>query len=1376
MNSVVQILHEVKTLGISLSASGNELVCEAPPGILTPELRERVMANKPAILRLLRNVPDSRDMAATDDDSAQSAPNLSRAQSSIWSLEQINPGTCAWNVSWALDVQGELDCVALEGSFRVLLDRHAVLRSRFRNVAGAPVVEYAPRGDWAIDYVDLRGLSDADEKAATLAKAEVQRPFDLERGPLFRVQLIRTADEAYVLVVVVHHIVADGWSLGLIGRELRQSYQDFLTGSPISLPLLRTDYATFVRWTRDQESGTQSDLDWWRKELSGDLPVVSLSVDSARPSGVGRRASIELGLDLTYQIEAMAREHQVTPFMVLLAAFNLLIHRYTGRTDLLIGTHVSGRERPELADVVGMFVNTLVLRTSVTPNVSAAELLARVRETTLEAFARQHVAFDRVVEAVRPRRTSGHNPLIRHTFTYQNLPPDTLQLGAASLSHKRLDLAGSHYELSVEVWPTVRGLVCDFEYATDLFEAETVDRMMGHYRTLLGGLVADPDRPVFELPLLSKAERELLVTTWNDTSTDYPVDRRLEDLFAEQAGKTPDSLALIYRRRKMSYCELDRRANQLANYLRSLAVGPNVLVGICLERSPDLVVAILAVLKAGGAYVPLDPKYPMERLAFMLGDCAAPVLITNSALRHLFPDRRAVELDLVQAAIAEQPATAPVTGATAEDLAYVIYTSGSTGRPKGTMLRHSAVYLVDWARRTFKPEELSRVVAATSICFDLSVFEFFAPLCTGGAIILAADPLEPPDSSSRPTLLNTVPSALAELARSHAIPDSVSTIIACGEKLNSTVVQALYESTKVERFYNVYGPTEYTTYATASLTVRDAARDPPIGRPLCNTQVYVLDAQYQLLPIGVVGELFIAGHGLARGYLGQPELTAERFVDNPFGAPGSRMYRTGDLVRWSFDGQLEFIGRVDQQIKLRGYRIELGEIEAALRRHFAVSDVVVLDRADKPDSTQLVAYIVSDGEPPSSAALRRHLNDWLPEYMIPAAFVMVPAFPLTPSGKVDRSALPAPSLDHSMHVNEGSWIGITRANIVDTFRQVLHLDDFGLNENFFDKGGHSLQAIEAAAKLELLLARSVSPAWIFQAPTPHELAVLLDATHVKPSSHIIPLQALGDRRALFCLHDLSGGAFFYVSLARHLAPDQPVYGVVPGPLEDVVIANPTLDILTRAYVAAIRTIQRRGPYHVVGYSTGGVPAFEVAQTLLAEGEEVLLIMIDPYIFWAKPTMAQTAIWVWRYGRKALGGIWTADRPVVSKFGETLKWADRQRRRVLKRIRADIARRSLPPDAADAGYVPGWVAAASRPLAKSLIQAEATQPLRRFDGAAVFVQGTRRSVLEDMLNIDGLNGWDHLFRGPLTRFELQASHFMIMRDPLVSEVAKLIRTL
>jgi amino acid adenylation domain-containing protein len=1367
MKPAIEFLVELRSKGVNVSTARDQLVCEAPPGALTPDLRERMIAHKPEILRLLSSIS-----ASNETEFAEGPLALSRGQNSIWLLEQINPGTSIWNVSWAVDIRGPLDREALQKSFRALLERHDALRCRFINRDGTPAVEHRPIGDWSFDYDDLRDLPDPDGSVAALAKEEAQRPFDLENGPLIRARLLQAADDAYVLVVVVHHIVADGWSLGLIGRDLTQFYQAFLFGARPSLPPLRADYQAYVRRARRDEEKSLADLAWWREKLSGELPILSLADDAARvPSGAGRRISIPFGPRLTSRIEALAKQYSATPFMVVLAAFKLLLFRYTGQTDILVGVQTSGRNRPEFADVIGMFVNTVVLRTGLSPDLSFVDLLKQVRETSIESFARQEVPFDLVVDAVKPPRTLGHTPLIRHAIAYQNLPLGPLRLGQADLSHKPLDLAGSRYEIAAEFWPTPNGLICDFEYARDLFHPDTIHRLINHYRNLLDAIVEDPARPVSLLPMLSEPERVQLLTEWNGVSQRYPIEQRLDELFGRQAEKTPDAIALIHRDREISYRELNGRANQLAHHLRDLGVDSDVLVGVCLDRSPDLIVAIMAVLKAGGAYVPLDPAYPIQRLVYMLEDSRAPVLITRSALGVALPHTgRIVDIEAIQDRVAAQPLTAPAITATADNLAYVLYTSGSTGRPKGTMLRHSAGYLVDWARRAFSPEEISRIVAGTSICFDLSVFEIFVPLCTGGAVILVANPLDPPDPNSRPTMLNTVPSALAHLAQTRGIPDSVRSVIACGEKLTNAVVQAVYGAAEVERVYNLYGPTEYTTYATMALTSRGAERDPPIGRPLTNTSVYVLDAQLQLTPIGVVGELYISGHGLSRGYLNRPELTAERFLENPFGPPGSRMYKTGDLVRWSREGQLEFVGRVDHQVKIRGFRVELGEVEASLMRHPSIREAVVAAREDGASGPQLVAYVVADGAAPPPAELRRYVLDWLPEYMAPSAFVTMPAFPLTPSGKVDRSALPQPSVSVNAGSADGPPSSPMEEFIVDTFKETLGVDHVGSGDNFFELGGHSLLVVEAAARLERFLEQRVAPGWLFQAPTPRELAQMLETTRVPARGHISVLQPLGERPPLFCLHDLIG-TLTYVSLARHLGPHQPVFGLAPGPLEEQVIANPSFDVLTPAYLAAIRSIQPHGPYRIVGYSFGGVPAFELARTLHEAGEMVLLILIDPFIFRTRPNPIQLAAWIARRAYKRLCEIWRSGQSIPAKVKDTTNWSGWQGRRVVRKLFAAMKMMRATWNRVLPLQVPDGVPASGRPLALSLLQAERAYPFRPYKGRTIFLQATVRDVSLDFLNLDGLNGWRSFLQGPLSRIEIEARHLPMMREPLVSRVAQ-----
>ena len=1344
MTEIVDFLLELREKSVTVSAEGDRLLVSAPPGTLTSEIRLQINALKPDILRLLSAPSDTRKA----DDNEDAGSLLSRAQSSIWLLEQLSPGTSVWNLPVAFDVQGALDVAALEASFRVLLERHAPLRSRFFNSNGEPAVEAVPLGDWRLDCTDLRDDPDADALAVALVTAEAKRPFDLESGILGRAKLFRTGDESYVLLVVLHHIVADGWSLELVAQELNALYQARLNGEPNPLPPLTADYQAFVRQARLEEPETEAELNWWREKLAGELPIVSLAAE--RPpaaSGAARRVAIRIDPALASNVEQLARQHGATPFMVLFATFNLLIHRYSGQTDLLVGTAVSGRDRAEFANVIGMFVNTLVMRTPVAADLTFAQLLDRVRRTTLDALSHQRVAFDRVVEAVQPRRQAGYTPLISLSFAYQNLRVPSLRLGAAKVTRRQIDFAGSRYDLSVEVWPAADGsLSCEFEYATDLFDANTVGRMMGHYRTLLAAAANQPERRLYELPMLGAEERAHLVTDLNDTKTTYAADRRLEAMFADQAAATPDANALVYRGQNMSYRELDMRANQFANYFRGLGVGREVIVGVCLDRTPDLIAAILGILKAAGAYVPLDPKYPAQRLAFMLEDTVAPVLITRASLGISLPySGRVIDLDAECRLIDEQATTPPEHDGTADDLAYVIYTSGSTGRPKGAMLRHSANYLVDWARRAFLPEELARSVAATSICFDLSIFEIFIPLCMGGTVLLVDGPLDPIDPLSQPTALNVVPSVLAELARSGAIPDSVRTINVGGEVLKNSVVQSVYQSSRVEQINNFYGPTECTTFATTAVALRDAQREPPIGRPLCNTQVYVLDAKQQLLPMGVVGELYIAGDGLALGYLDRRELTAERFVDNPFGPPGSRMYRTGDLVRWLPDAQLAFIGRIDHQVKLRGLRIELGEVEASLLRHPAVLDAAVLARQDEPDDLRLTGYIVANGVPPSVADLRQHLKGWLPDYMIPSAFVVLPALPLNPSGKVDRAALPAPSMERPKRSSEPSYMPPLEEIVADAFKQAIGCDHVGAGDNFFELGGHSLLTVKVAAQLERVLAQPVSPAWIYQAPTPGELAPLLDAKLVSAPSHITPMQPIGDKPALFCLHDLFSRPISYLSLARSMAPDQPVYGLAPGPLEAALIAEPSLQVLTPAYVEAVKSIQPSGPYRIVGYSFGGVPAFDLARALETQGENVELIIIDSYISRGLPNVWDIAKWIFRRRRTAL---------------KELYWA---RDRWLK-----------PRDLIRDSDIPDWVPMSSRPLARALLKAQATYRFTPFRGPVIFLQGTVRTPVEELVNADGMNGWAGLFQGPTRRLEVQAEHFWIMRDPLVAEVASMLR--
>ncbi len=826
---------------------------------------------------------------------------------------------------------------------------------------------------------------------------------------------------------------------------------------------------------------------------------------------------------------------------------------------------------------------------------------------------------------------------------------------------------------------------------------------------------------------------------------------RLETLFARQAGRTPDSLALLHRGRKLSYRDLDAAANRLAHHIGTLKLGAETLVGICLDRSPEMVVAILAVLKAGAAYVPLDRSYPRERLEFMLEDSAAPLLIAQNAFAAGLSYRgRVLDLEAETVAIGAQPNLAPDAAGTPADLAYVIYTSGSTGKPKGVMLNHSAAGLIAWAGSSFGAGELARVAATTSICFDPSILELFGPLCNGGAVILKENLLEPFAPDEQPTLLNGVPSAFAELARARSIPDSVRVVNIGGETFKPRLVQDIYNSCRVDRIYNHYGPTEATTCATVALLPRGPLQTLPIGTPIAGALIHVLDSNRRPVPDGAEGELYIAGPTLARGYLNNPALTAERFVSDPFGTAGGRMYRTGDQVRRSATGELEFLGRIDGQLKLHGFRIEPGEIEAALLRLPEVRKAAVMIRNDQYGEARLVAYTESDAALKLSD-VRRYLGTWLPEHMLPSLLVVVPAFPLTATGKVDRNALPEPGQKQEVGAAPDVYLPPVEEIIASTFQQVLGSGPVGENDNFFELGGDSLLAVGVILRLEVLLGQPIPPGALFHGSTPKLLAAMLDRRAPGDSNHLTVLQPEGEQLPLFCLPDIFGRPLSYVSLARDLAPEVPVYGLSPGPLEDAIIAAPSVEVLTRAYIREIRKIQPRGPYRISGYSSGGIPAFDLARALEAEGEAVLLILLDSINSRRLPPLRDMAAWAYRHGREAVrrSNVRAVAKQIV------------QSRHIWLRH----------PRVVGAKQVPFWVPRNDKQVARSLLQAEKDYRFQPFGGSTVFVHCARRSAVHHFFNFDGMLGWRGLFTGAFTEIYIDSDHYHLMREPVAAQLAE-----
>ncbi|RKH09839.1 amino acid adenylation domain-containing protein [Corallococcus sp. CA053C] len=1026
---------------------------------------------------------------------------LSFAQQRMWFLHQLEPGSAFYNVPGAVRMDGALDAEALRLGLEDVVRRHESLRTTFHDEHGQPVQIIHPAGAFHLSTVDLTEAPDA--KVQREANEEAARPFDLSRGPLFRAKLLVLGPRSHVLLVTMHHIVSDGWSLGVLVRELAALYEGRVSNKAVTLAELPVQYADFADWQKRWLAGgvLEQQVAYWKTQLADVPAVLELPTDFARPAVQTHRGAtvpVKLGTELSRALDSLAKHEGVTPFMLLLAAWQVLLARYASQRDFAVGSPIAGRTRAETEGLIGFFANTLVLRAKLGGNPSFRTLLARVKETTLGAYAHQDVPFEKLVEELQPRRSLSHTPLFQVMFALQQDVLPHLRLPGVELKPYATEASTAKFDLTLSLTETERGLEGTLEYSTDLFAPKTVQGMARHLEVLLEGIAARPEARLSELPLLTAAERDEVLVGVSGSDLSGPVVGSVHGLVEAQVDRTPDATALVFDGKALTYAELDARANQLAHHLRSLGVGPETLVGVSMSRSAEIVVAVLAVLKAGGAYVPMDPAYPRDRLGWMLEDARAPVLLTEARLRGSLGAHGAHEvcLDSDGPRIRQWPTTRVENRSSVGNLAYVLYTSGSTGRPKGVAIEHrSAVAFLHWAVREFSPRQLAGVMAGTSLNFDISVFEMFAPLSSGGTVIVAENALALPTlrDKARVTLLNTVPSAMAELVRSGGVPPTVRTVNLAGESLSNRLVQAVYAAyPEVECVSNLFGPTEDTTYSTIAWVPKGATTEPTVGRPVTGTRGYVLDAWLCPVPRGIPGELYLGGAGLSRGYLGKPGLTAERYVPDPFSAePDARMYRTGDRVRWLPNGELEALGRIDFQVKLRGFRIELGEVESALRAHPSVGEVVALVREDVPGDKRLVAYVVA-GEGGSSEVLRAHVRGSLPEYMVPSAIVVLEALPLNPNGKVDRKALPKPELPTA----QGEYVAprtLTEAKVAELFTQLLRVERAGAEDSFFELGGHSLLAMQLVSRLRATFQVEARLRDVFEAPTVAGVAVAVEA-------------------------------------------------------------------------------------------------------------------------------------------------------------------------------------------------------------------------------------------------------------------------------------------
>lgn len=1175
-----------------------------------------------------------------------SAP-LSFAQQRLWFLSQLEAASSSYNESSAIRLRGPLSRAALQAAIDQLMERHEVLRTYLVTVEGEPrqVVNEAVKID--LPVIDLRGVP-IDRREQELQQtlwSDMRRPFDLSRELPLRLTIVQTGDQEHVLLKVMHHIASDGWSTAIFWRELGLYYRDFLAGNLTNLPALPIQYQDYAVWQRAWLQGEilQEQLNYWKKTLAG-LEPLNLPTDRQRIAGKkspAARAALDLEDDLTASLKALSRQHGVTLFMTLLAAFQTLLQRYCGQSDIVVGSPIAGRTKPELESLIGFFVNTLVLRLDLANDPTFVQLLLQARDVALGAYAHQELPFEKIVEELNPVRDLDTLPLFNVMFAHQTFSQVAVEFAGLEVSAIDVPSLDAKFDLFLAVIEREGHLRLRVDYAADLFDAATMERVLVNFQMLLQSIVAHPERRISELDLIAPVEKQKLLLEWNDTKKEYLRDKCVHELFDAQAQKTPDAVALICQDQQLTYGALNTRVNQLAHYLQQLGVGPGDAVALCMERSIEVVLGLLAVLKAGAVYVPLEPQYPEERLRFMLEDTRATVMLTQQAIvedrkwrmedgsspSSMIKSQSAIVcLDRDWPEIGRQSEAAPENYSTPDDLAYIVYTSGSTGVPKGVLGHHRGlVNRFAWMWNVYPFEPGAVCCQKTSLCFVDSLWELLGPLLRGVPTIIVPE-AEAKDPAALITTLADhqvsrivlVPSLLRAMLEVHrnlqARLPKLKFWVSSGEALSGELIQAFRRGLPDSRLINLYGSSEVAADATCWEVDGDS---PLIGRPIDNTQVYILDEHRSLVPVGVSGELFIGGDGVVHGYLNQTELTAERFIKHSFdGVSQQRLYKTGDRARYRADGNIEFLGRRDHQVKVRGHRIELGEIEATLTQHPKVRQcaVVLNESREPPSDSWLVAYFTSTAVI-APDELRKFLRQKLPEPMIPAVFVTLETLPLTPSGKPDRQALAklagAASLDHATFVKPRTP---NEQMLAEVWAEVLKVERVGVDDNFFDLGGHSLLLVRLSARIKKVTGQDIPLATLFRAPTIAQLAACFEReSHSETSSTLIPIQPGGSQPPFFCAHGAWGSVVFCAELSRRFGQDQPFYGLQAPGMEGEQEPLTKIEDMAAHHVREIRRVQPDGPYFLAGLSLGGLIAFEMAQQLVAHGQRVaLLALIDTH--------------------------------------------------------------------------------------------------------------------------------------------------------------------
>ncbi|MCS6287703.1 MAG: amino acid adenylation domain-containing protein [Nitrospira sp.] len=1197
------------------------------------DLPLRTIFESPSIAQLADAIDGAKGLGGSEQPPpmrrlSRSGPiPLSFAQERLWMLAQLEPDSVAYNIPIALRVIGALDVAALERSFNEVVRRHEALRTTFQRLDGIPSQVITPVLRLPVQLIELQHLpaGERDHAVIRLATVEAQRPFDLRYGPLLRVSLLRLKETEHVLLLTLHHIVSDAWSAHILVKEVTALYDAFGAGRASSLSDLPLQYGDFSQWQRAWVTGSvlERELEYWKASLGGELPVMELPTDRPRPAvHTSRGAMVTSSMTAALSSEIVALSHRMgaTLYMTLLAGFFILLYRMTGQGDLIVGTPIANRTRRETEDLIGFFVNTLAIRIQVSAHATSAEVISNVRDACLDAYAHQDLPFEKLVDALKPKRDVSRSPIFQVMFDLQNAPLPEVAVSGLEFQPIEIEPATAKFDLSMTVQETEGRLDVSMAYNSDLFERRSAERMLAHFVTLFGGIVSHPQQKLADLPLLGEFELTQVVEEWNRTARAYPVERTVPALIAAQAAKNPHTIAVRAGEATLTYGELLIRANQLAHVLRKGGIGPEQLVAVALERSLDLAVALLGTWQAGAAYVPLDPSYPVERLRYMLTDSQAAMLVTDAAqalrLAHIGPT---VCLDRDGPTLVAQATTPPPAALTGQQLAYVIYTSGSTGQPKGAGNTHDGLRnRLQWMQEAYGLTAADRVLQKTPISFDVSVWELFWPLMIGAELVMAS-----PGAHKEParliqhivehdvTTLHFVPPMLQAFLNCPGVETcrSLRHIVCSGEALPATLPPRVQAQLPGVALHNLYGPTEAAIDVTAWTCPVPPAPTVPIGCPIANTQIYVLDPSGQPVPVGVPGELYIGGIGVGRGYHRRPALTAERFVPDPFTAqPGQRLYRTGDLVRYRADGAIDYLGRLDHQVKIRGFRIELGEIEQALRQQSGIREAIVLARSSESVSAHLVAYVTTlPNHTFEVGAVRQALSLTLPDYMVPSMILVLDHLPLSPNGKVDRRALPVPDTETQRTVAYEAPATEMEQRLAAIWGEVLGLSRVGRDDNFFDSGGHSLLAVQLIANIENAVGRRLSMIEIFQAPTVRELARRLEDPSVL-APNVVELQKRGGLLPpLFCFDPDGAHVHAYRPLALSMEHDRLVFGLSLSYLFSMRWQDVSLPRLADQQARLIRERQPHGPYHLLGWSNGGVLALAVARALEQAGESVAFL-------------------------------------------------------------------------------------------------------------------------------------------------------------------------